>query len=550
LLPRRKSLRAILLPAVALAAGLVIACKGAAAQGVGVSDLMRPALDGNPRDPPRFRRTTNPAGTDPSQFGALPKYDAKQAIGTGSTGFDSSGVPRKIRNAKKTAPGAAGMTAAAAAASGKPVVLIPDPPPMLTAAEAARLRIVQTRRGAIQVDPALLAANVGVPQLRRVPLIEERPFAPTGILVGSFLLRPALEITRGYDTNPARAAPSVGSWLWTYAPELLVNSNWARHELTATVKGAYYSYDTQHQLDRPNMDARINGRIDVTSLTRMELEGRWLVATDSPGSPNIQANLLRLPVYTTFGTSIGVGQQVNRLDFLLKAGVDRTVYQDSHFDNGAVQSNIDRNLDQYAVLLRTSYDLLPGLRPFVEAGGDQRKYQVLPDLYGEYRNSQGWRVKAGSTFTLSAKLTGEASVGYLSRSYLDPNLAVLSGATLDAALVWVASALTTVKLTATTTANETTVQGVSGIFTREVALQVDHAFRRWLIGTVRFARALDVYEGSPRVDYRYAGSAMLTYMLSREWQLKAEYRREWRISNTAGDDYLANVFLVGVRLQR
>jgi hypothetical protein len=532
---------------------LVFACPdGAVAQGVGGSDLlMRPVLDGNPRDPPQFRRTTNPAaGTDPARFSALPKYDGKQAIGTGTTGFDSSGVPRKIRNARKTAPGQAAITAAAAAAAGKPVVLIPDPQPLLTAAEAARLRLVQTRRGTIQVDPALLAANIGVPQLKRVPVVEEQPYAPTGVLVGSFLLRPALEVTRGYDTNPARAAASVGSWMWTYAPELLVNSNWARHALTASVKGAYYSYDTQHQLDRPMMDARINGRVDVTSLTRMELEGRWYIGTDSPGSPNIQANLLKLPVYNTFGASVGIGQQVNRLDFLLKAGVDRTVYQDSHFDNGMVQSNVDRNMNQYAILLRTSYDLMPGMKPFVEVGGDQRKYQVLPDLYGEYRNSQGERIKAGSTFAFTAKLTGEASLGYLWRSYLDPTLAQLQGMTVDAALNWTATALTTVKLIATTTANETTVQGVSGIFTRDVALQVDHAFRRWLIGTVRVARALDVYEGSIRTDYRYGASAALTYMLSREWALRTEYRREWRHSNVVGNDYLANVFLLGVRMQR
>ena len=39
-------------------------------------------------------------------------------------------------------------------------------------------------------------------------------------------------------------------------------------------------------------------------------------------------------------------------------------------------------------------------------------------------------------------------------------------------------------------------------------------------------------------------------MLSREWQLRGEYRREWRTSNVPGQDYAANVYLIGLRLQR
>jgi hypothetical protein len=274
------------------------------------------------------------------------------------------------------------------------------------------------------------------------------------------------------------------------------------------------------------------------------------VGTDRPGSPNIQADLSKLPVFVTFGGSAGYGQRFNRFDFSLKGGVDRTVYQDSHFVDGSTESNVDRNVNQYSTLLRAGYDLLPGIKPFLELGADARRHDIQPDVFGMYRNSDGLSAKAGSTFELTSKLTGEASLGYLARRYQDPTLANINGAAIDASLLFVASALTTAKLTATTRVDETTVQGVSGIFTREIALQVDHAFRQWLIGTVKILRGLDDYEGSPRVDYRYAASGMLTYMLTREWQLKTEFRREWRHSNQPGSDYGANVYLVGLRLQR
>ncbi len=90
-----------------------------------------------------------------------------------------------------------------------------------------------------------------------------------------------------------------------------------------------------------------------------------------------------------------------------------------------------------------------------------------------------------------------------------------------------ASALTTFKLTAVTSANESTLAGVSGVFTHEVGIEVDHAFRTWLDATLKFTGDRDSYVGSARQDDRYAGSFALTYKLTRELQLKGELRREW-----------------------
>jgi hypothetical protein len=193
---------------------------------------------------------------------------------------------------------------------------------------------------------------------------------------------------------------------------------------------------------------------------------------------------------------------------------------------------------------------MPGIKPFVELGYDTRRHDLLVDRFGMERDSQGWTARTGSTFEITRKLTGEIAAGYLARSYRDPTLPNLSGVLFDASLIWTASALTTAKLVASTRADETTVAGVAGIFTREVGLEVNHAFRRWLVGTTKFFRAADIYDGSPRVDLRYGVSGALTYMLTREWQLKGEYRHEWRTSNQPGNGYISNIYLLGVRLQR
>ena len=68
---------------------------------------------------------------------------------------------------------------------------------------------------------------------------------------------------------------------------------------------------------------------------------------------------------------------------------------------------------------------------------------------------------------------------------------------------------------------------MSGGFTHDYSLQVEHAFRRWLLGTVKVGYANTIYEGSSRIDDRYIASAAMLYKLSRDLWLKGEYRREW-----------------------
>ena len=95
-----------------------------------------------------------------------------------------------------------------------------------------------------------------------------------------------------------------------------------------------------------------------------------------------------------------------------------------------------------------------------------------------------------------------------------------------------------------------TVPGVSGNLSRDVSLQVDHAFRRWLIGTGKFGFGMDDYVGVPRIDQRWYASLGLIYMLNRDLQLRGEIRRDWLASSAPGVDYAADQVLLGVRLQR
>ena len=94
------------------------------------------------------------------------------------------------------------------------------------------------------------------------------------------------------------------------------------------------------------------------------------------------------------------------------------------------------------------------------------------------------------------------------------------------------------------------VPGVSGAFRRDTGLELNHAFRRWLIATAKVDFGSDEYVGSTRLDHRYLGSVGLVYKLDRTMQIKGELRQERLRSNLPGSDYTANIVLVGLRLQR
>jgi hypothetical protein len=155
----------------------------------------------------------------------------------------------------------------------------------------------------------------------------------------------------------------------------------------------------------------------------------------------------------------------------------------------------------------------------------------------------------GSTFELSRMLVGDIAAGYVHREYDDPRLLPLNGFVGKGSLTWAATPLTTVKFTATSTVGESNVADVSGVLYRDAGLQVDHALRRWLIGSLKAGIGLDDYVGSPRTDHRYYFGAGLTYKLTRFVQVKGEVRHEWLDSSETVNNYAANIFLIGLRLQ-
>jgi len=523
------------------------------------SPLRRTAAVGSPADampglpdpdsPPKSRGRDSKA---PSRIGQVPTYGLPAASGAADSGYDSLNRTRKKpryypAQVRPRPPPGRGTPAS-------------DTAPNLTG--QLRLSMPPSESAHKQpLAPAMAGTVIGQPTRKRLK-VDDDPFGAVGDYIGPFMVKSAVEISAGYDSNPGRLANERGLPYWVVAPEFLAVSDWERHALIADLRGSFTGYggtlpatidggvnSAPLDLDRPDFTGHIDGRLDVTRDTDITAQLRLRAATDNPGSPNIQAGLSEYPVYTTLGSTVGFDQRFNRLQVSAGATVDRTSYQQSKLTDGSSSSNDDRNFNQYGGIGRISYEVLPWLKPYVEVEGDSRVHDLRLDRAGFQRDSNGGYAKAGTSFELTRLLTGEVSIGYAARNYVDPRLNRLEGFLTTASLIWAATPLTTAKFFSDTQLAETTVAGASGVLVRTYTIEVDHDFRRWLTGIGKFSIGTLDYQGFGRSDKTYSLEGDVIYKMTRNVWLKGTLRRDLLDSNVAGASSAATVVLLGVRLQ-
>ncbi len=444
--------------------------------------------------------------------------------GAGDTGYISTGEPSGRPKKKRT-----GKKEAAAPASGPPLEIAPQQPGQ-------------------KMNPRIGAITSTIP-VRKKP-VDEDPFGPVGFHAGAFLVKPSVEISEGYDSNPFRVQSGPGSAFTEMKGALSATSEWSRHEMQLDLRGSYTAYSNVDHVNRPDAEAILRGKIDVTKDIRIEYTERAALSTQAPGQPDAVTGAKELPYIYTLGSSAGLVKEFNRLDLGVYGEVSRNIYENADLISGGTLDLSDFTYNDYTVRLRGSYEMTPGMKPFVEVGADTRVFDHDVNSFGLRQGSNGYKAEAGVIFDRPDLIKGQFGLGYIARSYDDPTLPNISGLLIDSSLVWKPSALTQVKLDVSSTINESVTTGAAGIFTRQGKLTVDHWFRRWLMGSIFAGYAQDQYRGTDRVDDRWAYGAALTYSLNRTLALRGELRHEELTSNAPGQDYKADVVMLGLRLQR
>lgn len=396
---------------------------------------------------------------------------------------------------------------------------------------------------------ASTAAGAASPPRRKRAAID--PYEQLGVYFGGVKLLPAIEADVGYDSNPRRTETGVkGATMLRTLAELKLQSDWSRHSLTGSLRGSYDAFAGMTEVNRPAGEGRVNLRLDVLRGTQIESEGRYAVSTQQPGNPNLPNGVVNQPITTSVGGTIGLVHTFNRLSVGVYGDIDRSTYGKATLADGTSLSQDDRNYTQYAVRLRSGYEISPFVTPFIEGRLDKRRYDEHFDSSGYARNSNGQGVRLGASFNLAGTLTGEVAAGLEHRVYDDPRLADLNGPIGEASLVWTATPLTKLRLRASSTIGETTVTGSSGVVVTQAGAEVEHALRRNLTVTGALAFSNNDYQDVYLKERGMTGAVRLDWKLTRSLVFRASFTHERLNSTSAGSDYTANIFLVGLRLQR
>src|SRR5207244_13271005 len=97
-------------------------------------------------------------------------------------------------------PGSTGAPAATATTPGTPAGTTPSTPGTATPSAA----VAPGNAPPTATSPLASATPLALAPRRRRPPPEDDPFDAPGFHAGSFIMKPAIELMAGYDTNPAR----------------------------------------------------------------------------------------------------------------------------------------------------------------------------------------------------------------------------------------------------------------------------------------------------------------------------------------------------------
>jgi hypothetical protein len=364
-------------------------------------------------------------------------------------------------------------------------------------------------------------------------------YDPIGVDIGGLTLFPSitasLETTDNYRATPTNKQGDVYTVI---QPEMLVRSTWSRHRLEAR---AYASPSVHFNLSDENVTqfgASASGTYDVSRMTsfRADLTGaRFVESRSSLGAFRGTAEPVR---YELFRAGLAVSQSFNDITLTANAGSERRNFHDVRLAAGA--GRIDQDFRDVRFLTAggsAQYDLRNGIGLIASGQYERARYDFRPGSPGFVRGvsldrqSSGFNLQGGVTLELSRLVFGTIQAGYITRSYRDPRLRDLNGVSYSADILWNVTQLTSIRLRAARSVEETSATQIAGNRRNDLRIGVDHELYRNILLNG------DVGYGSFRPNGPGVGGRELTlgggarYLINRRFTLSGGGRYSQRTSS-------------------
>jgi hypothetical protein len=374
--------------------------------------------------------------------------------------------------------------------------------------------------------------------------LPRQPGDPTGIRLGSFMLRPSVNQSVNTEITRSNGLKDTRNYLATGIRGTL-SSDWSRHSLTVTGEGTF-----EHDLSGGTRDFEPEGtvnadlRLDLSDATTAHVRGGYSFTREDNDDPNAIGGAAVQSGVHQFDGGLSIERDFGRIRGLAAVDGRRYVYTDAELSDGSVSSMKDRDRSAIDGRLRLGYELSPALIPFAEIATGHTFYDQKLDSSGYARSSQSYAARTGVEFDFGDKLRGEIGTGYELVDYQDSRLDSVGAITLDGNATWSPQRGTDVNLGLRTSVQDTTTAGESGWVEYDVTAALAHEMRDSLIGRLSGSTTLRDFQGGTSSDQTtWIAGAGLTWAINRYVDMTGDVEYE---RTTGGSEQ--NILRAGVGL--
>ncbi len=360
-------------------------------------------------------------------------------------------------------------------------------------------------------------ADAGPPARR-----QDDPFAAPGIAVGTFIVRPTLDLGILATTNADGGPDGPDRIAALVEANIDAVSDGTDHLVRFEMRGSATGYGDP-ALDERELDVRLLARRDLAGDTRLEATAGYNLGQTAFTDPDTPGAATERPDVHTLSAGLRAERTGGAITASLAGSVVRTLNEDVALSGGGFADLSGRDSTEWQAEARIAVATRASLSPFLAVAGGRVEYDQPVDPGGFSRARDFAEIRAGIAIDRGPKLSGELSAGYRRDDIADPALADIESLVAEADILWSPVRLTRVRFLATSRTDGSFQPGVSGSRLNAVALSVDRRFRNRLRAAVGAGYEREDFIGLLRTDQTITGYAELQYDVSRYAAIVGRY---------------------------